>query len=129
MEYVIGGADLQGSIEQAIDDAMGKASPKDQIVLTHAAAAALLDEFDALRDEAPAKPRFLHVLTDKVEQLVRVEAISCVAVDPTGRATVAFAGGGLLGFDAVDWRLLFSHIKEYVDLEMVPVAPPSKLIS
>lgn len=128
MDHVIGGTDFQGSIEQAIDNALGKAKASDQIVLTHAAAVALLSEIDELRDsDEPMKPRFLHVMSKDNEQVIRVEMISCAAVDPSGKAAVLFAGGGMVQFDALAWRLLFSHIKQYADIEMVPVAPPSTL--
>ena len=127
MDFEIGGTSLPQSVEQAIDDALGTGST-DRILLTREAATALLSEFDAIRENSePVRPRFLHVMTKDTEQLVRVEAISCVAVQPNGMATVAFAGGGIIQFDAMAWRLLFGHIKQYVDLELVPVAPASKL--
>lgn len=123
MDFEIGNKSVPESVEEAIDNAIGTSST-DRIILTRDAAEKLLSEIDGLRDDAtPVKPRFLHVLSQKTEQLVRVEAISCVAVDANGQATVVFAGGGVVGVDALTWRLLFSHIKQYAEIEMVPVAP------
>jgi len=121
---------LNGPVEQAIDDAMGKAATSDRIVLTYGAALALLDEIDQTRSDGEAtKPTFLHVMTAGAEQLIRVEAISAVAVRKDGMATVCFAGGGVIQFDPLAWRILFAHIKEHAELEMVPIAPASKLVS
>ena len=128
MDFEIGGADLTGPVEQTIDDAMGKAKTTDRIVLTYGAAQALLDEIDEARSGQPQKVTLLHVLTAQVEQFIRPEAISCIAVQG-GVATVAFAGGGVIQFDALAWRILFAHLKDHVELETVPIAPPSKLVS
>ena len=129
MDYVIEGSKVQSTIEDALDDIMADAKPDDQVTLSYTAAESLLYEIDSLRSGPQSKVRLLHVMTAETEQLIRIEAISCVAVQKNGMATIAFAGGGVIQFDALAWRILFAHIKEYADLETIPIAPPSKLVS
>lgn len=132
MDHVIAAGDLD-DVSSVLEAALATTKDTDRIVMSPAVARALVETIDELMEEAttkaaPPKPRFLHIVSPTGETLLNPHNIAAVVAPNSGNVTLVTAGGGVAQYDQLSWRLVFERLKEMVDVETVPLAPPSKLV-